>query len=207
MKTVNQVNHLQHVPVSLRKLKTPVHATAGRAAAMAENMDKTSMNLSDKSLIFMGQPITAPCLIPVLHSSTPSCINNPFIVNGELYGVTALSFGSPHGAVFVDDVDNVDVPALGSAIGTHPLFPKGASIVFIQVLDKETLKVRLWQRDQGEAAFTPEAACVAGAAAMMLQKVSFNEATVNMGGNSLLVQWDRANDGVLLTGPADLMTA
>ena len=157
--------------------------------------------------ISLGKPITAPVLVPVEHKSTPTCINDPFMVEGKPYRVTAMSFGSPHGAVFVDDIGSVNVQALGSTLGTHVLFPKGASIVFIQTLDKKSLKARLWQRGAGETAFTPEAACVAGTAAMMLQKVLENEAEVIMGGNKFHVKWDRGHDDVLLSGPADLLQA
>ena len=141
--------------------------------------------------VFMGKPITSPCLIPVLHNATPNCVAEPFMVDGTPYKVTALSFGTPHGAVLADDVDSVDVPSLGRALGTHALFPEDASIVFIQPLGGGRVKARLWLRDAGETVFTREAACVAGTAAMMLQKVPQNEAEVSMGGQSVRVKWDR----------------
>lgn len=164
------------------------------------------MQTTNITTISIGKPVTAPVLVPVEHKSTPTCISDPFMVDGECYKVTAMSFGSPHGAVLVDNVDGVDVPALGSKIGTHILFPKGASIVFIQMLDKENLTARLWQRDKGETSFTPEAACVAGTAAMMLQKVLGHKANVSMGGNTFQVKWDRGGGDVSLTGPSDVLS-
>lgn len=127
------------------------------------------------------------------------------MVNGEVYKVTCVSFGTPHGAVLVDDVDSVDVPSIGSALGTHALFPKGASIVFIQVIDGGTLKARLWQRGEGEIAFTPEAACVAAAVATMLQKIMKHETAVTLGDYTVRVKWDRGVNEVYLTGPAELI--
>ena len=158
----------------------------------------------DSTTISMGAPITVPVLIPVQHASTPTCINDPFMVDGECYKVTAMSFGTPHGAVFVENLDSVDVPSLGAALGTHVLFPKGASIVFVQVLDKESVRARLWQLGEGEIPFTPESACVAGTAAMMCQKVLYNTADVTMGGNTYRMTWDRFGEGVTLTGPIDV---
>lgn len=163
------------------------------------------MQKINSATISLGKPITTPVLIPVTHASTPHCICEPFMIDGECYKVTAMSFGSPYGAVFVEDVDDVDVPTLGSKLGTHPLFPKGASIVFIQMLNKESLKVRLWLRGKGETAFTPEAACVAGTVAMMLQRVFGYKAHVSMDGNTFQVKWDRGNGNVSLTGPAALI--
>ena len=164
------------------------------------------MDATNNVTISLGQPITVPCLIPVLHASTPNCVSDPFMVNGECYPVTALSFGTPHGAVIVNDVESVDVPSLGSALGTHELFPDGASIVFIQVLDNETVRARLWQRGEGETAFTPEAVCVTATAAMILQKIMMYRANVLMSGNTFQVEWDRIGD-VKLTGPANLIQA
>lgn len=164
------------------------------------------MQTTINATISLGKPITAPVLVPVLNNPPPTrCINKPFNANGEWYEVTAMSFGNPHGAVFVDDVHNIDVPAMGSALSTHVLFPKGASIVFIQILDKENLTARLWQQNEGETTFTLEAACVAGTAAMMLQKVLKNEAIIHMADNTFQVNWDRNTDNVNLTGPADLV--
>lgn len=155
--------------------------------------------------VSLGKAITAPVLIPVIHESTPSCINDPFLVQGRAYGVTCVSFGSPHGAVLVENVDSVDVPEIGTALGTHPLFPRGASIVFVQITGKSSLKARLWQRGEGEIPFTPEAACVAAAAAIMLQKITKHEAEVTLGSRQVHVSWDRAVNQVFLTGPAELL--
>ncbi len=84
------------------------------------------MKKSSTITVSFAEPVTAPVLVPVKHNATPACINDTFMVNGTPYGVTAMSLGSPHAAVLVDDVDSVDVPALGSALGSHVLFPKGA---------------------------------------------------------------------------------
>ncbi|HHV59330.1 MAG TPA: hypothetical protein GXX49_03370 [Clostridiaceae bacterium] len=153
----------------------------------------------------LGKPILIPCLIPVKHKSTPNCINVPFIVNSKCYKVTAISFGSPHGAVFVDDVDSVDVQKAGPALGTHSLFPKGANIVFIQVLTREAIKARLWHLEKGESDFTAEAVCVSGVTAIMLHKILTDKAKVYMGENVFQVEPDRRTNEVYLTGPADLL--
>ena len=163
------------------------------------------MSQTNQKTISFGKPITVPVLIPVEHKSTPACISDPFMVDGECYRVTAISFGTPHGAVFVDDLDGVDVPKLGYALGTHKLFPKGASIVFIQTIDNESLKARLWQQGKGETPFTPEAVCVAGTVAMMCQKLLFNEANVFMGDKDFRMKWDQGRDEVTITGPEYLL--
>jgi len=166
---------------------------------------RIGMKSTRNATISLGKPITAPALVPVKHAATPACINHPFQVKGDYCGVTALSFGTPHGAVSVADVDNTDVLDLGLALGTHPLFPKGASIVFFQVLDSENLKARLWQRGKGEVPFTPEAACVAATVAMKLQKTFACKVNVSMGGNVFCVQWDRGVGEVSISGSLSLL--
>ena len=163
--------------------------------------------MTNNITISLGEPITAPVLVPVVHNSTRACINNPFKVGREYYKITAMSFGNPHGAVFVEDVDKVDVQALGSALGNHVLFPKGANIVFIQVLDKNNVKARLWQLGEGETTFTAEAACVAGTAAMMCQKTPFSEISVSMGGNVFQMEWNKGKKEVTLIGAENLLAA
>ena len=157
------------------------------------------MDLTNTTTTSFGKPITAPILIPVTHASTPSCINEPFMVNGGIYKVTCLSFGTPHGAVFVEDIDSVDVSSLGFALGTHVLFPKDANIVFLQVMGKDHIKARVWQRNGEQDIFNPESACVAGTVAMMLQKIMTREARITIGDQLTHVKWDRSNGKVYLT--------
>ena len=156
------------------------------------------MKTTNNMAISFGKPISAPCLIPVLHASTPRCISDPFMVDGKKYKVTAISFGTPHGAVFVNDIEKVDLPLLGSSLGTHVLFPMGASIVFIEVVDSDTVNARLWQRDKGETPYTLEAACVAATVSIMLHKIMKYSVNVVMGGKIFNVEWDRMRDMVLV---------
>ncbi|MCL2099598.1 MAG: hypothetical protein FWH24_04080 [Oscillospiraceae bacterium] len=163
------------------------------------------MSAANNITISLGKPVTAPVLVPVEHKATPMCINNPFMVDGECYRVTALSFGNPHGVVFVDELDNVDVQKTGESLGTHVLFPKGASIVFIQVTGENSIKARLWQRDG--AGFTPEAACAAGTAAIMCQKILLNKVNISMNDNIFTMEWNRGAGEVTLTGEKNLLNA
>lgn len=145
--------------------------------------------------ISLGKPITIPVLIPVHHKSTPKCINSPFMVNGEAYSVTAMSLGTTYGAVMVDDINQINITAVGHALSTHPLFPEGANIVFIQMLDKSNFKARLFVRGAGEAISSPEAAGVAATTVMMLQKTWENEVNTQMG-ETFRIKWDRCDGEV-----------
>ena len=161
------------------------------------------MDLNVNTTISLGSPVTVPCLIPIEHKATPTCIDSPFLVDGKYYKVTAMSFGSPHGVVIVDDIETTDVLTIGSSLGNHKLFPKGANIVFIQILNKETIKAKLWQNNESEIKYTPEAVCVAGTAAMMLQKILTNKVNVIMNGNTFQVNWNRSENDVSYVGKGE----
>lgn len=154
--------------------------------------------MNEKMNVSLGKPVMAPFLVPVLHNSSPFCLNSTFLVNDEICKVTAMSFGSPHGAVLVDDVDNVNISEMGRAIGTHALFPKGASVVFVQVVDNENLKAKLWQLGEGEAEFSHEADGVAGITAMLLNKTDDDEVSVSMSDKNVHVAWNRSAEDVTL---------
>ncbi len=161
------------------------------------------MKILNATTIHYQDPILEPVLIPVEHNATPLCINDTFMVNGTPYGVTAMRLETPYGAVVVDDVEAVDVESLGCALSNHALFSEGANIVFIQVLDRQTLKARLFLRGEGETV-TSEAVCVAGVAAMMLQKTLGQRVRVFMGGGVSVVEWSWGR-GISLTSPTSLL--
>ena len=161
-------------------------------------MQTIKKTISANQVVNFGKPVTTPFLIPVTHASTPNCINSPFMVDGKCYGVTALSFGSLYGVVMVENLDDIDISALGAALGTHRLFPKGANIVFVQILGGEDLKAQVWPL-AGKKVAPFEAACAAGTAAMMLRKVLSGTVTVWMGKNSYHVEWDKGESDVRLT--------
>ncbi len=159
----------------------------------------TDTNLKNEHLVSMGKPITAPVLIPVEHKSSPSVINEPFMIGSETYNVTCVSFGSPHGVVVVKELENTDVEGIGMKLGSHALFPDGANIVFIQIIDREHIKARVWQQDGGkEVPNTKEAVSVAMIAAFMLGYVK-SQVKVSMGGQDFQISWNSSDENVYLT--------
>jgi diaminopimelate epimerase len=101
---------------------------------------------------------------------------------------TPLSVGNPHFVVFVDDVDACPVGEWGPAIERSPLFDQGTNVEFVQILDRQTLKQRTWERGAGE---TP--ACGTGATAAAAAAIAFGRAAspmeVKLGGGILAIRW------------------
>lgn len=148
----------------------------------------------------MGAPELRPQFIPIAeHGRT--FVNRSVIVVDKEYFVTAVNVGNPHAVVFVDDVDSFDVPSIGPLFENHPLFPEKVNAEFVQVLDRNTLKMRVWERGSGETL-----ACGTGATATLVAAVlngyTESSASVLVLGGELFIEWDKNKNRLYMTGPA-----
>ena len=151
----------------------------------------------------MGKAYLAPRLVPV---SLPGnkVIDRPAVIGGKEYRITCVSMGNPHCIVFCDRVDGVDVNNVGPLFENDPLFPDRVNAEFIRVVNKNTLKMRVWERGNGETYACGTGACAAVVAAVengYCQKGS--DITVKLKGGDLIIQY--TDERVLLTGSAELV--
>ena len=133
----------------------------------------------------MGAPNWERASLPMVGEGT--CINETLEVDGELYKVTCLSMGNPHCVTFVDNIDEFPVDYVGPIIENHKAFPKRTNVGFVQVLNRNELKVRVWERGCGETLACGTGTCAAVAAANKLGKVD-NKVTVHVLGGDLQVE-------------------
>jgi len=145
----------------------------------------------------MGPPNWERSSLPMVGHG--ACINENLDVNGEAFKVTCLSVGNPHCVIFVDKVDDFPVDQIGPKIENHKAFPKKTNVGFVQVLNNNQLKVRVWERGCGETLACGTGTCAAVAVANRLGKVT-NKVTVHMLGGDLQVQVD---ERLYLSGPAE----
>ena len=145
----------------------------------------------------MGAPNWEKSSLPMLGQGT--CINENLKVDGEAYKVTCLSMGNPHCVIFVDKVDDFPVEQVGPKIENHKTFPKRTNVGFVQVLNKNELKVRVWERGCGETLACGTGACAAVAAANKLGKVG-SKVTVHVLGEDLQVE---VGKNLFLSGAAE----
>lgn len=150
--------------------------------------------------VCMGSPEFEPARIPVDASGT-AFIDQPVEVGGTVWNVTAVSVGNPHAVVFVDDVDWLDLPAIGPLFENHPLFPERVNTEFVQVIDRNTLKMRVWERGSGETMACGTGSTAALAAAVVNGRCE-NSAKLMLRGGELLIEWDRESNLIYMTGPA-----
>ena len=112
--------------------------------------------------------------------------------------------GNPHAVVYVSDVDNFDVHTIGRAIENYPIFPRKTNVEFVQVIDRTTLRMRVWERGSGETLACGTGAC-ASLVASVLNNVADNTATLRLLGGDLKLRWNRNTNHVHMTGPCEFV--
>jgi diaminopimelate epimerase len=147
----------------------------------------------------MGAPDLVPASIPVVADNN---INIPVNINGQQLAVTAVSMGNPHGVIIVDDLDSTDIHGLGRQLELHPMWPDRANIEFAQVLNRNEIKMRVWERGSGETQACGTGACATAVAASLLGLTDRQDVTIHLLGGDLKISQDEATDHVMMTGPA-----
>ena len=148
----------------------------------------------------MGEPILIPNQIPVV-SDKNRFINEEIQIDDQKYNFTCVSMGNPHAITYIDDVLNFPLSTVGPKVETHKLFPRKINAEFVQVIDRKNLKMRVWERGAGETL-----ACGTGACAVLvssvLNGVSEREATIQLLGGNLIIEWSEKDNHVYMTGLA-----
>ncbi|MEE1058619.1 MAG: carbamoyl-phosphate synthase large subunit [Treponema sp.] len=153
----------------------------------------------------MGKPEFAPEKLPTtLEAKDGKIVNVSLTVNGMNYDVTCLSVGNPHCVVFCGFVDKVNVEIIGPMFENDSVFPKRINTEFVRVVGRNELKMRTWERGNGETPACGTGACAAAIAAVLNGYCPMNEdITVNVRGGKLSVKY--TEDTVYLTGGAELL--
>lgn len=166
----------------------------------------------------MGSPILKPELVPVIpqaavgqnpdseqetkeQETLDQVVNAPLLVNGQEYRMTCVSMGNPHAIIFTDHVAELNLEAMGPDFENHACFPKRTNTEFVEVLDRNTVFMRVWERGTGET-LACGTGCCATAVAGVLNGLTDTTVTVKLLGGELLIEWDREANLVYMTGPA-----
>ena len=147
----------------------------------------------------MGAPIFEAARIPF--SEGTEQVSESLQVDGETVHISALSMGNPHAVQVVENVETAEVARLGPLIEHHPRFPKRVNAGFMQVIDRNSIKLRVYERGTGETLACGTGACAAVVAGIRLGLVQSPVHVLTRGG-SLSIAWDGVGEPVFLTGPA-----
>lgn len=148
----------------------------------------------------MGTPELTAAEIPVI-SENEQVLDEEIEVKGQTYKMTCVSMGNPHAVVFIDDVKNLEIEQIGPFFENHQRFPKRTNTEFVQLVDRNYVKMRVWERGTGET-LACGTGCCATAVACVLNGFTENKVTVELLGGELFIEWDREENVIFMTGPA-----
>jgi diaminopimelate epimerase len=147
----------------------------------------------------MGAPIFEPSRVPF--SGGRGSVSEPLEVAGETLDISALSMGNPHAVQLVDDIEQAPVNKLGPLIERHLRFPKRVNAGFMQVMDRHSLRLRVYERGSGETLSCGTGACAAVVAGIRRGLLDSPVSVATRGG-VLTISWEGDGQPVLMTGPA-----
>ena len=159
------------------------------------------LTLTDNDLVTvnMGIPKHAPAEVPLL--STQEAKIYSVAVNGKLTEFGAVSMGNPHAVIRVENVDHTPVAETGRVLESHALFPERANIGFMQVVNRQHIKLRVYERGAAETLACGSGACAAAVVGIE-QGLLDNTVTVDLTGGQLAISWAGRGQPVFMTGPA-----
>lgn len=148
----------------------------------------------------MGSPVLEPSRIPVL-ADGETVINEPIYVEDQEYRMTCVSMGNPHAVIFADDVADMKLEQLGPLFENHVRFPERVNTEFVEIIDRQNVFMRVWERGTGET-LACGTGCCATAVACILNGLTDDRITVKLLGGELIIEWNREENVVYMTGPA-----
>lgn len=148
----------------------------------------------------MGEPILEAEKIPVIFTNTP--VKDLEIKSiDKKFNFTCVSMGNPHAITIIDNIKEFEIEKYGPILETDEHFPKRANIEFIEVVDKNNIKMRVWERGAGETLACGTGAC-ATAVACNINGITNRKVNIELLGGTLEIEWDEKTNHVFMTGPA-----
>ena len=168
-----------------------------------------SLKLSDSGevTVNMGEPDFAPASLPFASDQVASegfgRYSCEIVTSSKPQRIefSALSMGNPHAVIVVSDLDAVDVAGLGQALGAHSSFPKGVNVGFMQIIEDQRIRLRVFERGSGETLACGTGACAAVVSGCR-QGLLSSPVEVQVRGGRLSIEWQGDGTPVLMTGPA-----
>lgn len=159
-----------------------------------------AVDAEQRVTVDMGLPRFAPDQIPFKAEAAQAAYT--LDVPGQRLDVGLVNLGNPHAVLRVPDIEDAPVTTLGPAIEQHPSFPNRVNAGFMQVIDRHTIALRVYERGAGETLACGSGACAAAVVGIRRQWLD-NPVQVRLRGGTLLIDWPGPERHVSLTGPAE----
>ena len=155
----------------------------------------------EKVRVDMGEPILEPEKIPVKSNEKP-VKNLDLKIDDKEFKFTCVSMGNPHAITFIEeDVKQYDIHRYGRIAEVHEAFPKKTNVEFINIVDRQHMKMRVWERGAGETLACGTGACASAVAGVLNDLVDRN-VSVELLGGVLEIEWNENDNHIYMTGPA-----
>lgn len=162
----------------------------------------TNQNKVQTVKVDMGEPILENSKIPVKSLKNPA-INLKIYCKDTYFSLTCISMGNPHAVTIVEDLEHFPVEKYGPVLEKDEHFPEKANIEFVQIIDKNHIKMRVWERGTGETLACGTGACASVVAMKINNKIDIGEQiTVKLLGGDLQIDWDKQTNHIYMTGEA-----
>jgi len=158
-----------------------------------------SVEADGEVTVDMGQPRLRPLEIPFL--APEQALEYALDVGGETLKIGAVSMGNPHAVLRVDNVDTAPVERIGPIIESHARFPKRVNVGFMQVMGRDRIRLRVFERGAGETLACGTGACAAVVVGRVWGVLA-EAVEVELPGGRLRIRWDGEGRSVMMTGPA-----
>jgi len=172
----------------------------GKAEIVVETLNgliRPRLEEDGRVTVNMGKPVFDAARLPFTDGAGE--ISEPLDIDGHRLMISAISMGKPHAVQVVEDVEAADVATMGPLIEQHPRFPKRVNAGFMQVMDRQHVRLRVYERGSGETLSCGTGACAAAVAGIRRGLLD-SPVTVATHGGTLNIAWD--GEYVLMTGPA-----
>lgn len=145
----------------------------------------------------MGEPSFITKQIPMIGNNNITKI----IVNGKIIELNCVSMGNPHTVILANNIDKLDIEQYGALIENNSIFPERTNVEFVQILDSENIKMRVWERGAKETLACGTGAC---ASAVICTNKGYTKRDINVHllGGKLNITWNKNNNHVYMTGIA-----
>lgn len=149
----------------------------------------------------MGSPILLPKQIPVL-SESEKVVDELITVLDKEYRMTCVSMGNPHAVVFVENTSDFPINEVGPYFEHHERFPNRTNTEFVQIIDRNHIKMRVYERGTGET-LACGTGCCASVVACVLNNLTDALVYVEVLGGVIYIEWNREENQIYMTGPAE----
>ncbi len=149
----------------------------------------------------MGEPRFSPTDLPFISSSGDNASNHYTLeIDGKQIVIGIASVGNPHAVIVVEDLTTAPVATLGPAIGRDPSFPEGVNVGFMQIVSRDHIRLRVFERGAGETQACGTGACAAVAIAHQRGELD-NNVTVELTGGTLAISCSNSTNTLQMSGP------